>query len=308
VRADEAWPGCHGVRLRPDSLAGGYGTARGDPILEAELTQGSVGEAGSQELWHLAGELTLAGERVTYDQRLTRHDDGSYRLHAQGAGLKIDPHEARLTLDADQESLARQLVTTYGIPLLLLGRPALTLHACAAVPPNDDGAVVVCGTSGTGKSTLTVGLLAAGWTTVTEDLCVVDLRNDAPTVWPGPPWVRRDGEGPVDSEPRFKTADKVAWDIAPWQIDRPAPIQQIVFMERAGGDSVIWESIDRADAIPRLARLTSWLGDPAERANETFASCVKVAGAAPSARLRLPVGDDWVAHAEAALLGERSAR
>ncbi len=296
------------MRLRPPELAEGYGTAQGEPLLEAALIHGPVGEAGSRELWHLAGELTLAGERVTYDQRLTRHDDGSYRLHAQGAGLRVDPHEARLTLEADRESLARQLVTTYGVPLLLLGCPALTLHACAAVPPGDDRAVVVCGTSGTGKSTLTVGLLAAGWTAVSEDLCVVDVRGDQPVVWPGPPWVRRDGEGPPGSNPRFQTADKVAWDIAPWQIDGSTPIRQIVFMDRAGGDEVEWESIDLADAIPRLARLTSWLGDPAERANETFSSCVKVAGAAPSARLRLPVGDDWVERAEATLLGERSPR
>ena len=289
------------MRLHPEPQAAGYGSARGEPLLDAELRQGPAGEAGEQELWHLAGELMLPGGRVTYDQRLTRHSDGSYRLHAQGAGLRIDPGQARLTLETDRESLARQLVTTYGIPLLLVGCPALTLHACAAIPPRGDGAVVVCGTSGTGKSSLTVGLMAAGWTAVSEDLCVVDLREDRPMVWPGPPWVRQDGDGPPGSTPRFQTAEKTAWDIAPWQIDRPVAIDRLVFMERAGGETVLWEPMDVGDAIARLARLTSWLGDPDERANVTFASCVKVAGAAPAARLRLPVGEDWVTLAETAL-------
>ncbi|MGH2759726.1 MAG: hypothetical protein ACRDKJ_09185 [Actinomycetota bacterium] len=307
-RPDPKWSGCHGVRLGPQALAEGYGRAVGEPLVDAELTHGPVGEAGRHELWHLAGELTVAGERVSYDQRLTRHDDGSYRLHAQGAGLQIDPRENHLILETDRESLARQLVTTYGIPLLLLGHPALTLHACAAIPPGEEAAIVVCGTSGTGKSTLTVGLLTAGWTAVSEDLSVIDLRHDSPTVWPGPPWVRRDGEGPPGSVPRFTTADKTAWDIAPWQVARSTPIQRIVFMDRASGDSVAWEPLDRADVIPRLVRLTSWLGDPSERANETFTACVRVAGAAPAARLRLPVGDDWVERAEAALLGDRSPR
>ena len=85
---------------------------------------------------------------------------------------------------------------------------------------------MICATSGTGKSSLLVGLMAAGWQPVSEDICVVDLRNGF-RVWPGPPWVRRAGEGPPGAGVRFRTREKTAWDIGPWQVDRPVPVEEL---------------------------------------------------------------------------------
>ncbi len=295
------WPGCHGVRLEPDDLAAGYGSAVGEPLRTARIAEGPAGDRGGFQVWHLKGEVSVAGEPVAYDQRLTKNAGGIFTLRTIEAGLRVDPRQGLLTIDAPTESLSRQLITTYGLPLLLLESPCLVLHACAAVPPSGDRAVIVCGSSGSGKSSLVVGLISSGWNAVSEDLSVVDLRNDTPMVWPGPPWVRREGEGPPSAGARFETADKTAWDIARWQVDRPMPIARVVFLDRPGGDSVVWESVDRSHAIASIARFTSWLGDQADRAKSTFGACVKIAGAVEPARMRLPVTDDWLSVAESTL-------
>jgi hypothetical protein len=175
------------------------------------------------------------------------------------------------------------------------------LHACAAVPPGMDAAVVVCGPSGVGKSSLTVGLIEAGWRAVSEDICTVDLRGDDPVIWPGPPWVRREGAGPAGSTARFTTMDKTAWDIAPWQIDSPVAIASFVFLRPPGSPSVQRDALTQAEALPLLARTILWLGDQQHRASATFGPCVRVAGSAPAMRVRLPRAEGWLEEAEPVL-------
>jgi energy-coupling factor transporter ATP-binding protein EcfA2 len=201
-----------------------------------------------------------------------------------------------VTIDSDQEAIERQLVTTIALPLLVHGSSptseAVVLHAAACTRAGE--AVVVCGASGSGKSSLLVALIAAGWHAISEDMCVVDLRRDAAAVWPGPPWVRRTDTGPPGSSARFEAADKTAWDIAPWQVDEPQPLGQLVFLEPAGGDRAVHETVARPHAIAALARHTVWLGDQDQRSVATFRPCVTIAGAVPATRLRLPVSDSWL--------------
>ncbi len=296
-QTDSPWPGCHGVRLVKNSSAEGYGSCLGDPLVEAELIEAPVGRPTGREIWHISADVQLPGGPIHVDQRLSLEDDGSFVLLADGSALRIEPG-GRLTLDADRQTMARQLVTTYGLPLLLHRVKALVLHACSAVPPGAQNAVLVCGSSGAGKSTLLVALIAAGWRAVSEDLCVVDTRGKLPVVWPGPPWIRRDGDGPKDSRPRFQTAEKTAWDIAPWQVDRPVVVGRVVFLEHAGGTSIMREHVDRAAGVASLARMTAWLSEPSLRAAATFGPSVELAGAAPAMRLRLPVSADWTTDAE----------
>jgi hypothetical protein len=286
--------------LQPDEFALGYGRSRGVPLRVATLVHGSVGPPGDVEVWRLAGRMPLQDGPVDYDQRLTRYADGTLGLHAAEAALRVDLRAATLTVEAPSESWARQLVTTYGLPLLLERARALVIHACAVVAPGQDSADLVCATSGTGKSTLLVGLIAAGWAAVSEDVSVIDLRDPVPTVWPGPPWVRRNAGGPPGSTVRFETADKTAWDIEPWQVDRPLPIGRIAFMQPAAPPAV-WRALDLAEAVARLVRSAIRLEAPAERAREVFARCATIAHAAPAAEFRVPVSADWVDVAEAAL-------
>lgn len=299
---DGSWPGCHGVRLRPPEAAAGYGSSRGSPLVEAELDRGRV-DPGGQEIWHLTADPP-AGSTRPAEQWLRRGPDGSFVAGGPaGAVLRVDPLRSHVTIDADREAIAHQLVTTIALPLLVHDATptprAVVLHAAACVRGGE--AVVVCGSSGSGKSSLLVALVTAGWQPISEDMCVIDLRHDAAVVWPGPPWVRRAGAGPPGAGTRFDAVDKTAWDIAPWQVDEPQPLGRLVFLEPAGGDRVVHEPVTRPDAIAALARHTVWLGVQDERSIATFGPCVRITGAVPATRLRLPVSDSWLDLAVGAL-------
>ena len=106
-----------------------------------------------------------------------------------GPAVAFDPSTGEIVTGPGTESLILQLVTSFGLPLVLNAEPALVVHASACV--NDGEAVVFCGPSGSGKSSALVRLLDAGWRGLTEDVCCFDMRGRQPMAWPGPPWVRR---------------------------------------------------------------------------------------------------------------------
>jgi hypothetical protein len=294
------------VRLRPEGVTDGYGACSGEPLVEVTLLDGPIPAVDGDEIWRLTGEVELPDGPRTYDQRLLRTADGALMLRTDEAALSIPPDRRSIVVEAPRESLVRQLVTTYGFPLVLDGTPTLVLHGCAVAPPDEDVAYIVCGRSGSGKSSLLVGLVEAGWRALSEDVSVVDLRDD-PAVWPGPPWVRRTGEGPTGASVRFRTPDKTAWDIEPWRLGRPVRLGGIGFLEAPGGPTVAVEAIDSPEAIRRLARSTVWLLEPGRRAAATFEPSVRVAQATRAFRLRFPLSPDWVAGAAHALesLGSR---
>jgi len=120
-------------------------------------------------------------------------------------------------------------------------------------------------------------------------------------VWPGPPWVRRDGAGPLRAGVRFKTPDKTAWDIEPWQLRTSVPLGRLVFLEPPGGEEVVKVAVDRARAISQIIGATIWLIEPERRAAATFEGAARVASGVDSVRLRLPREDDWFERAERAL-------
>jgi hypothetical protein len=265
------------------------------------VVRGSVPRTGGDRIWRLAGEVSLPDGPRAYDQELVRTGDSTFELRTEHSALGVDAAAGVLIVDAPTESLVSQLVATYGLPLLLEDAPAVVLHACAAVPPDRDSAVVVCARSGTGKSTLIRGFLEAGWRAVTEDVCAIDLRSTRPVVWPGPPWLRRAGEGPRGSSHLYDLPDKSVWDISSSLTDLPMPVGHLVFLEPAGGHAVEWHPISGGSAMADLAAATIRLSNPTRRAELMFGATARVARSAPSARLRLPVSADWFAVAEATI-------
>ncbi len=285
----DRWTGCLGIRLRPEAAAAVYGSSRGEPLAEATLVAGDAGEPGERQIWRLSGEA----EGRPYDQTLTRHRDGSVRVHALSGAIRVNTGSGGLVVAADGEALARQLVTTYGLPLLLHDVPALALHACAAVPPGRGSATVVCGPSGAGKSSLLVAMIDAGWRPVAEDISVIDQRGGRPVVWPGAPWVRTTREGPRGATVSFQAVDKTAWDISAWCLDEPVAVERVIFMRSPGGDRPAIDDLDRAATIARLGSRTVWLLEPHLRAKAAFPQLVRFAGQVPAAELRLPVAEGW---------------
>lgn len=275
--------------------------ARGEPLLDVELAHGPVEESPGRELWRLRGQVGVGGREVVYDQRLVVRPDGRLEVRTADAAVLVDADRRRIVVDARTESLARQLVTTYALPLLLHAVDVPLLHACAVVAPGSDRATVIAGPSGAGKSSLLVALIDAGWRAVTEDVGAVDPRGTAPAVWPGPPWVRRDTAGPHDAGARFVTPDKTAWDIAPHQVDSLTPIGRVVFLQPAGGDAAQLRTVEPSDAIAMHMRTLLWLGEPSERVGATWGGAVRLANACETVVARFPRSADWLDGAVAAL-------
>ena len=293
------WSGCLGARLGGD--AEGYGHARGEPLVDVDVAHGGVHRRTGRQIWRLTGEVVLPDGPRAYDQALVRTDDGAVQLVTGRATLEIDAAARRLTVDAPSDELARQLVTTYGLPLILEDAPALVLHACSAVPPDREEAVVICAPSGTGKSSLLLALIAAGWRSVAEDVSTVDLRNETARVWPGPPWVRRAGVGPPGAKPLYELPDKTAWDMSSSQVEQAMSVGRFVFMESPGGDEPLWEPLGAPPIIRSLVGSSICLSDPHTRGERTFHAAARLARRIPAARLRLPVSEDWSVRAESVL-------
>lgn len=289
----EPWPGCHGVRLPGASID--VGRSSGDPLATAAVLVGDPGAPAGDELWRVEAEVVLDGCAVHAEQRLWRRPDGTFVVrNNRGGALSVDAAGSSIVVDGSDDAVVAQLLTTYGLPLLLQRTGALVVHASGF--ELGGAAVLITGPSGRGKSSLLVAAIDAGHRAVSEDLCVVDLRGPVPLVWPGPPWVRRRREepGPLGSPVRFHTYDKTAWDIAARQVVGPLPLACVVALEAPDGAAPSLTAIPRAEALRRLASGTVWLGDPTEREAALFPAVARVSGAVPFASLQLPFSPSWL--------------
>jgi hypothetical protein len=288
-----AWPGCHGVRLRSQAELG-LGRSTGEPLAEAEVVLAPI--EGIDPL-----ETTRTGTSGSWSAAL-----GGARLlvQAPGRGVLTVDGEVRLAMAGNHiqvapplEGVQAQLLASFALPFILAhqrGADVLVLHAAAAA--KDGAAVLLAGEGGSGKSTALVGLVERGWTSISEDLCAVELSKKTPTVWPGPPWVRiRSTEpGPEGASKVFESAEKAGWDLSSCQATEALPVARIVVLQRPGGESVSWSRLVPGAAIAWLATHAAWLGDPDEGGARLFPLVARASSAAEVVALRIPVGAKWV--------------
>jgi hypothetical protein len=245
----------------------------------------TVAPPDGTRLWSQNGEAAA----------LFRRDDGRLVLAGPtAAALEVEPRDATITVAPGDAAVQRQLVASFGVPLLLHGLGVLLVHGSACARADD--AIVVCADSGSGKSSVLVRLVDDKWRSLSEDACTIDLRDgQSPRVWPGPPWVRvAHGEpGPGDTGVAFESADKTAWDVAAAQATAPVELKRLVLLEPPGGDAVVLAALPRADALRALARHAVWLLDPTDRGRRLFDPVAKVVARVPTVRLRLPRRDEW---------------
>jgi hypothetical protein len=270
------------------------GRLSGEPIAEAVVNVGAIPTPSGPELWRLHAEADAGGVPRTIDRWLCRQD-GALVVHASaGPSLAVHTETGVVTIEAGPDILTRQLVASFAVPLILNGHDALVLHA--ATLAKDGRALVVCGPTGAGKSSVLVRMVDAGWQPLTEDVCAIDLRDDVPAAWPGPPWVRRAyGEpGPAGAGLRFNTPDKAAWDLAPWQGTGPVPVAQLVFLESPGGDTPRRERLAQPHAVRDLAQHAAWLRDPTEAPRRLFGLALAFTKHVRCDRLRLPRRTSWL--------------
>ena len=286
----EGFAGCHGIRVTTSGAA--YGWTTGEPIGTLDLSGEAVpaGPGDAELLW----SAEVDGSHRHEMWRM--HGGGDLLLRIGGRMVLRVAGDRRSAAVRDvSDAVALQLLSTFAIPLAAQAAGAFVVHA--AVAARGDQAVAVCAESGTGKSSLLSALIDAGWAPLTEDL--VAIGPGGSQAWPGPPWVRLAPgvPGPVGTAERFRTKDKVAWDLGPNRRPGPAVLTHIVLLDPPQPAPTDLRPAEPAEVIAALARHTPWFEEPSRRGSSLFAGAVRVARTVPASRLRLRRAEDWAADA-----------
>jgi hypothetical protein len=182
----------------------GPGSAYGytiDSALALDRLRQGAGPRGRIVVERTQGLLAPADGEVVLDSGGPRGTGSSFTLLRDGAILharceltgahRLDPVGARIVTEAGgAPALWQDRLFNSLLPLLLAARGELVLHACAV--QTDAGAVVVCGPSRRGKSTLAALFDAAGLPLIAEDVVLVTFSGTRALAWPGPEGVRVD--------------------------------------------------------------------------------------------------------------------
>jgi len=253
---------------RLNSAAG----TRGELVIEAAV-EPLVPPAGEP-----AGELVGAdGKRWYASYEL---DDGDCLLQMPPTGsFLLAPARGRITVeptDGDVELLEHRLASSAICTLLSL-RGDLALHAAAV--ESDGRAIVFCGPSLRGKSTLAQALGEAGCRVLGEDGIAIELGEAGPVAHPGARGVRMRGPGGGQQRPVL-VEDPGAGEPG------PSPVAAVVLLGERGPEFAI-EPLVPARA---LALLTPHLIHSGGRGSiaAAFQRLASLLGAVPALQISLP--------------------
>jgi hypothetical protein len=179
---------------------------------------------------------------------------------------------------------------------LLHQRNILVLHA-GAVEANG-GAIIACGPSGVGKSTLTAGLHRRGYPFLADDVCAVTLHDGHPAVVPGFPRLKLWSDALKRLEMDRKGLQSVRWDgdlekyFLPVADTRrpPVPVHSVFILETTNTDRMEIIPLQGGKKIDPLLdntyrrRFLHGLGGKADH----FRQCAAVAAQADVFRVTRP--------------------
>lgn len=184
------------------------------------------------------------------------------------------------------------LLATVVVPLLLVERGGLALHASSALGPG--GAVLFCGPSGRGKSTAAYLAWKAGALALADDAAMLDWDSQAPVTWPGGArlWVNeralsRDHD---PGESGARTADRA--ERRALSVDGagpgPFPIAAIVILDERGRQSLA-RPLTAVEALPLLVPCLVHSGGP-EPLRASFRRLAAALERIPAWSVSLPEG------------------
>jgi hypothetical protein len=206
----------------------------------------------------------------------------------------LDPAAVRVTvrLGDDDEALREHRIVSSAVCTLLAMRSDLVLHASAVAV--GDRAVLFCGPTGRGKSTLALTLGEAGYAVLGEDGVAIDLEQGAPVAFPGARGIRVRSLG-ADGSRRTDLVE----DPPPGE-PPPCPVAAVVLLGERGGTLTV-EPLPAARALALLTpNLTHSGGRGAIAA--AFGRLARLLGTVPAFRASLPEDLDSLPAAAAGLL------
>lgn len=121
--------------------------------------------------------------KITYDVSCFKNSRG-YFLIKNGSEIFYEPNENR-TVDE-----LKSFILGYCISMALLQRMIITIHCSAVCPPKDspsEGAFLIAGMPGAGKSTITRKLLEKGFLLMADDVAAVK-KEEVSLVYPAFPY------------------------------------------------------------------------------------------------------------------------
>lgn len=297
--------GCHGIGITPEELGLDLGWLEEQPPLSVHVeVADDVPRAPDAELvWELTEPPGFGLPAIT--SQTWQERDGHWVGNTLNMSLRID--YGRNTITVASKGGNRQVIlealASIALPMVAQRNGFLVLHASAAA--SGGKAVMLCAQSGSGKSSLLMGLSAAGWDAVSEDQCSIEIMSaPAARIWPGPSWVRlKHGSPPpalvADRAPRFEALDKVGWDLGDRVAHAPARLSRIVLLEPPGGGDVVWERLPEPAVIGGLLRQATWMKRQDEYAATVLPALAKLAMDVEGFRMRVPRRPDWLEHAVA---------
>jgi hypothetical protein len=305
------FPACHGVAVAPNDLGLELGWLIERPPLavDVELVDSVERAPDATLVWQLDEPPDFGLPAITA-QSWRESADSVWVGNTLNLSLRVDYRRNVVSVAAKQgnRQVILEALASVALPLVAQRSGSLVLHASAACI--DGSAVMLCAESGSGKSSLLMGLVAAGWQALSEDQCVVDLDPSGQhRVWPGPSWARlkRGASLPplvVEQPSRFETVDKVAWDLGEQVAHSPADLDRIVLLEPPGGNDLTWEPLAEAEVIGALARHATWMQGADAFAPTVLPGLVKLGMSVPGFRMRIPRQPDWLEQG-VGLLAER---
>ena len=173
-------PGCHGIAVAPASLGLelGWLTERPPLAVDVELVRHLERALDAELVWQLDEP---AGLRAAGDHHPDVAGDRPTRLggeHPQSVSPgRLPPEQWSASPRRKKPPGRPRGAREHRLPLVAQRSGALVLHASAACI--DGSAVMLCAESGSGKSSLLMGLVRQDGTALSEDQCVIDLDPTA---------------------------------------------------------------------------------------------------------------------------------
>jgi hypothetical protein len=296
------------IAALPVSSLHGYEIDSDVPLTRAGAAPGELGRITVRAVLDLPLEAPAELVRLVVDADWNPHyaaarlGDRVLAWHSDAGSFVIDPasmsigHRAADTvLELGPERWEDRLASN-AIPLLLGELGGLSLHASANLI--GDRAVVICGVTGRGKSTLSAALAAAGHPSLGEDGIVLRRSDAGHAAWPG-------ATGSLLTEPAAELigATSTNGDADPRgrrlhnglrTADRPGQVALVAFLRERAGSAV---EIERTDSAKTHRELLDHLLAADRLGTRDFAESARVAQSVHGLLLRVPDSLDAVAEA-----------
>jgi hypothetical protein len=206
--------------------------------------------------------------------------------------LIADPAQAVAVVRHAHRRSDDALVLRRVLPYLSSLRGRLVLHAACVVLPA--GAVVFCADARTGKSTLALGLDAAGYPVLGDDHICLDVggRGASLLAHASLPWVEVSARSVRALRPDVppQRGEGPPIDLRTPRPARGVPVVGLVLLRRGRG--LYRRRISGATFLPRLLRRYAFVGDPTDptETSARFEAALRLVSRVPCTSLTVPAG------------------